>query len=212
MARRGGQGRAELPPAEWDFVNAAGQRVKLEISTRMVEQGGKQVEVEGIARDITERKRLEREILEASNREQRRIGHDLHDGVCQQLAAINYRMDVLADQLQEKGDAASVEAEKIGQLINDTITQTRGVARGLVPGAPGGEWPGLGAGGNGRQRQQPLRHQVPLRQRPRAPGDGERDGAAPVLHRAGGGAQRGQTRQGGQRAHHPEPRLRPVRL
>jgi PAS domain S-box-containing protein len=123
----------ELLPAEWDFANAAGQRVKLEISTRMVEQGGKQVEVEGIARDITERKRLEREILEASNREQRRIGHDLHDGVCQQLAAINYRMDVLAEGLQEKGDAASGEAEKIGRLINDTITQTRGVARGLFP-------------------------------------------------------------------------------
>jgi PAS domain S-box-containing protein len=124
---------AELPPAEWDFLNAAGQRVKLEVSTRMVEQGGKQVEVEGIGRDITERKQLEREILAASNREQRRIGHDLHDGVCQQLAAIAYRTDVLADQLQEKGDAASGEAEKIGRLIAETITQTRGVARGLFP-------------------------------------------------------------------------------
>ena len=124
---------AELPAAEWDFLNAAGQRVKLEISTRMVEQGGKQVEVEGIARDITERKRLEREILEASNREQRRIGHDLHDGVCQQLAAIAYRMDILANHLQEKGEAASAEAEEIERLINGTITQTRGVARGLFP-------------------------------------------------------------------------------
>ena len=68
----------------------------------MIEQEGKQVEVEGIARDITERKRLEKEILEISNREQRRIGHDLHDGVCQQLAGVAYRIDILADQLQEK--------------------------------------------------------------------------------------------------------------
>ena len=124
---------AELPPAEWDFVNGAGQRVKLEISTRMVEQGGKQVEVEGIARDITERKRLEREILEASNREQRRIGHDLHDGVCQQLAAIAYRTEVLADQLQEESHASTGEVENIGRLVNDTILQTRSVARGLFP-------------------------------------------------------------------------------
>ena len=115
------------------MLTGAGQRVKLEISTRMVEQGGKQVEVEGIARDITERKRLEREILEASNREQRRIGHDLHDGVCQQLAAIAYLTDVLAEGLQEKGDTAAAEAEKIGRLINESITQTRGVARGLFP-------------------------------------------------------------------------------
>jgi PAS domain S-box-containing protein len=124
---------AESPPAEWDFLNAAGQRLKLEISTRMVEQGGKYVEVEGIGRDITERKHLERELLEVSNREQRRIGHDLHDGVCQQLAAIAYLTDILADQLQAQGHAASSEAEKIGRLINETISQTRSVARGLFP-------------------------------------------------------------------------------
>ncbi len=124
---------AELPTAEWDFVNKSGQRIRLEISSRIVEQAGKQVEVEGVARDITERKRLEKEILEISNREQQRMGHDLHDGVCQQLAGIAYRMDILADQLQEKEISESVEAEKIGSLINEAITQTRGVARGLFP-------------------------------------------------------------------------------
>lgn len=124
---------AELPPAEWDCLNAAGQRIRLEISARVVGREGKQMEVEGIARDITERKRLEREILEISNREQRRIGHDLHDGVCQQLAAIAYRMDILAEQLQEKGLAESSEAERVGGLVNAAIDQTRAVARGLFP-------------------------------------------------------------------------------
>ncbi|MGH7951264.1 MAG: PAS domain-containing sensor histidine kinase [Limisphaerales bacterium] len=124
---------AELPPAEWDFINAPGQRLRLEVSARMVGQPGDHAEVESVARDITERKRLEREILEISNREQRRIGHDLHDGVCQQLAAIAYRMDIMADQLQEKGVAESSEAERIGGLVNETITQTRTVARGLFP-------------------------------------------------------------------------------
>jgi PAS domain S-box-containing protein len=124
---------AELPPAEWDCLNSAGQRIRLEISTRVVGRAGKQMEVEGIARDITERKRLEREILEISSREQRRIGHDLHDGVCQQLAAIAYRMDILAEQLQEKGVAESSEAERVGGLVNEAINQTRGVARGLFP-------------------------------------------------------------------------------
>ncbi|MGD1087611.1 MAG: PAS domain-containing sensor histidine kinase [Verrucomicrobiota bacterium] len=124
---------AEIPPVEWDFLNGMGQRVRLEISARMIEQEGKQVEVEGIARDITERKRLEKEILEISNREQRRIGHDLHDGVCQQLAGIAYRVDILADQLQEKNMAESKEAVRVGTLVNEAITQTRGVARGLFP-------------------------------------------------------------------------------
>src|SRR5579859_6694786 len=47
---------------EWDFAGPSGQPVKLEISTRLLEPNGQQAEVEGIARDITERKRLEREL------------------------------------------------------------------------------------------------------------------------------------------------------
>lgn len=123
----------EPPPAEWDFLNAAGQRFKLEINTRMVEQNGRQIEVEGIGRDITERKRLEREILEISNQEQQRIGHDLHDGVCQQLAAIAYRSHILARRLEEKGLGECAEAETLGDLINESLVHTRGVARGLFP-------------------------------------------------------------------------------
>jgi PAS domain S-box-containing protein len=123
----------EIPPVEWDFTTGTGKRIRLEIGARMIEQEGKKVEVEGIARDITERKRLEKEILEISNREQRRIGHDLHDGVCQLLAGVAYRIDILADQLQEKNMAEFSEAERVGSLINEAIKQTRGVARGLFP-------------------------------------------------------------------------------
>src|SRR5207248_2939170 len=110
---------ADVPTAEWDFAANGGQRVKLEISARLIEQNGRTVEVEGIARDITERRRLEREILEISNREQRRIGHDLHDGVCQQLAAISYLLDILGDQLREKGASESGEAERIAALVTE---------------------------------------------------------------------------------------------
>src|SRR5262249_46828705 len=85
---------AEPPGAEWDFVNANGERVKLELNTRMIEQNGKPLEVEVIGRDITERRHLENQILDISNKEQQRIGHDLHDGVCQQLAAIAYRTHI----------------------------------------------------------------------------------------------------------------------
>ncbi|MDB6023448.1 MAG: sensor signal transduction histidine kinase [Pedosphaera sp.] len=126
--------KGEDPPAaEWDFTAAAGQRVKLEISTRLIKQRGQGVEVEGIARDITERKRLEREILEISNREQRRIGHDLHDGVCQILAGIAFMSESLADVLEEKNVRESSQAERISVLIKTAINQTRSVARGLFP-------------------------------------------------------------------------------
>jgi signal transduction histidine kinase len=121
------------PTVEWDFLRADGQSLKLEISTRLIEQNGQQIEVEGIARDITERKRLEREILEISNREQRRIGHDLHDGVCQQLVGICYLTETVAERLQEKGAPESEEVERISRLLGTAIAQTRGVARGLFP-------------------------------------------------------------------------------
>lgn len=76
---------------------------------------------------------LEREILETSNREQRRIGHDLHDGVCQQLAGIGLMTASLADKLGEKGAAEAAQMERISGLIQLAIAQTRGVARGLFP-------------------------------------------------------------------------------
>jgi PAS domain S-box-containing protein len=124
---------AEPPGAEWDFLNAAGERVKLELNTRMIEQNGEPLEVEVIGRDITERRRMENQILEISNKEQQRIGHDLHDGVCQQLAAIAYRTHILARRLQAKAAPESAEAEGIGESINESLVQTRGVARGLFP-------------------------------------------------------------------------------
>lgn len=123
----------EIPAVDWDFVNAAGQKLKLEISSRMVEQAGRFKEVEGVARDVTARKRMEKEILEISNREQQRLGHDLHDGVCQQLAAIAYRTHILARHLKEKDVVESSEASAISSLINESLVQTRTVARGLFP-------------------------------------------------------------------------------
>jgi len=124
---------AAMANVEWDVVAASGHRVKLEISARLIQQDGHELEVEGIARDITERKRLEREILEISNREQRRIGRDLHDGVCQQLAGIAFLTSTLAEELGDEGVPQSPQAEKISGMINQVIDQTRGVVRGLFP-------------------------------------------------------------------------------
>ena len=50
-------------------------------------------------RDITERRRLEQEVLEIIGAEQRRIGQDLHDGLCQHLTGIEFRASVLTDKM-----------------------------------------------------------------------------------------------------------------
>ena len=118
---------------EWDFLTAAGTRVRLETSTKLINHNGEEVEVEGIARDVTERHRLENEILDVSTREQRRIGHDLHDGVCQQLSGIAVLADILADRLAEDSRPEARDAHKITDLVKQANNQTRGVARGLFP-------------------------------------------------------------------------------
>ena len=92
-----------------------------------------QKQTEVIRQQLKEAEVLEREILDISNREQRRIGHDLHDGVCQQLAGIALLTSSLADELEARNSASAAEAERISTLLNEAIEQTRGVARGLFP-------------------------------------------------------------------------------
>ena len=80
---------------------------------------------------------LEREVLEISEREQRRIGQDLHDGVCQQLTGIALLSRSLSSKLE---NPLAAEAADIVHWINECIEQTRQVTRGLhpVPSDPAG--------------------------------------------------------------------------
>jgi PAS domain S-box-containing protein len=86
-----------------------------------------------IFRDITERKRLEREILEISDQERRRIGQDLHDGLCQHLAGIELMSQVLEQKLAAKSKADAARVGDISRYVRDAIGQTRSLARGLSP-------------------------------------------------------------------------------
>lgn len=86
-----------------------------------------------IFRDITERKNLEREILEISDRERRRIGQDLHDGLCQHLTGIELMSQVLQQKLAPKAKADASRAGEIARYVREAITQTRSLARGLSP-------------------------------------------------------------------------------
>ncbi len=87
----------------------------------------------GFIRDITERKRLEKEILEISEREQRRIGQDLHDGLCQHLAGIELMSQVLEQKLARRSKDAAARAGDIAKNVREAIRHTRLLARGLSP-------------------------------------------------------------------------------
>ncbi|MFO1488471.1 MAG: PAS domain S-box protein [Verrucomicrobiota bacterium] len=89
-----------------------------------------------IMRDITEQKRLEEEILQVSEREQRRIAEDLHDGVGQQLGGICCLSDVLKRNLEDQASPETGAAAKISALLGVAMAQTRNIARGLHPVPP----------------------------------------------------------------------------
>ena len=88
---------------------------------------------EKLLQQIEERKRLEKEILNISEREQRRIGRELHDSIGQQFTGIAFMMKVLEQKLADKFSDEAAGAAEIKELVNQAMDQTRGLAKGLHP-------------------------------------------------------------------------------
>ena len=86
-----------------------------------------------IARDITLRKRLEHKLLEIGADEQRRLGHDLHDGLGQFLLGIALKTKMLEEALNREKSAEAWRAREVVNLVNTAIAQTRNLAHGLDP-------------------------------------------------------------------------------
>jgi PAS domain S-box-containing protein len=87
----------------------------------------------GIVRDISERKRLEREILEISERERRRIGQDMHDSLGQLLTGIGFKSKSLQNKIAAQGLPEVQSAGQIAELVTQAISQAKALARGLQP-------------------------------------------------------------------------------
>lgn len=130
---------ASAPPLEEEIVRKDGSFVSVEtVASMFTDAKGHALQV--VMHDITERKAAEarrealgREITNTSEREQRRIGQDLHDDICQRLAAVKMNMQDLEESLAEHAPALMDEADQIVDRLTDTIRITRSLARGLSP-------------------------------------------------------------------------------
>ena len=96
------------------------------------ERGGL-IYMAGLSRDVTDRKELEQEILNISERERRRIGHDIHDDLCQRLAATKFKCELVANNLKKEGSPWAIQAQEICLLMSESTKLCRGIARGLSP-------------------------------------------------------------------------------
>ncbi|MBI4806463.1 MAG: sensor histidine kinase [Desulfovibrio sp.] len=82
--------------------------------------------------EMDERTRLEREIVNVSEEERRRLSHDLHDGLCQQLTGTRMRCAALARRPIAE-PAVEMEVQEIAALLKDSVSQAYDLSRGLWP-------------------------------------------------------------------------------
>ncbi len=83
--------------------------------------------------DVTERKQLERKILDVGSLERRRIGQDLHDTLGQNLTGIAFLSKAVARSLGSRGVAEAAQVAEIARQVNEAIAKTRSIAHGLCP-------------------------------------------------------------------------------
>jgi signal transduction histidine kinase len=93
---------------------------------------GKIYDLAGVVTDAAERRRLEAEVLQISEREQRRMAQDLHDGLGQHLTGIAHLAAVLHSKLAEQALPEAADAARVARLLDHAVTQTRTLARGLL--------------------------------------------------------------------------------
>jgi len=85
-----------------------------------------------LTEEIAERVRLEKVVLEITERERRAIGHDLHDGLSQHLTGTALVAQALGVKLAARSAPEATEVAKIVALIEQGIEQTRSLAKGLL--------------------------------------------------------------------------------
>lgn len=88
---------------------------------------------ERLIAEIAQREMMERQVLEISGREQRRLGQDLHDGLCQILAGVRLLMESLREKLELDARPEAKDAEAIETRLRIALTQADAVSRGLYP-------------------------------------------------------------------------------
>jgi len=81
--------------------------------------------------EIERRKGLEGEILAVSDREQQRLGQELHDGICQHLTAVAFMAHSVALRLKNHRVIEVSDIEKIAQLVNQAASDMRDLSRAL---------------------------------------------------------------------------------
>jgi len=98
-----------------------------------LDESERPVQYVSIRTDVSWRKQLEREILEVSERERRRIGRDLHDGLGQRLTALELCAQGLVETVSGLSAPAGDSLRTLAKHLREAVAQTRQLSHGLSP-------------------------------------------------------------------------------
>jgi signal transduction histidine kinase len=107
------------------LVGVALRTLYRELEKRALARAGRQTA------EIAATERLEREPRNISERVQRRVGHDIHDGVCQHLTDTALAGQVLAEKLKARGSPKARDANRVVESIKEGLTLWRNCPEGL---------------------------------------------------------------------------------
>ncbi len=113
---------------------ASGEKIALAVRLRFLASApGTTGRVIVCANDVTHEVRLEQQLSDAAEAEQRRIGQDIHDDLCQQLAGAGCFLKAIEQRLAENQREQTEALEALASLIADANARARDISRGLFP-------------------------------------------------------------------------------
>lgn len=124
------------------FIALGRENVRRRISEGELQRSHEQLEQRVQQRTLSlvqseiERKRLEQEILETSDTEMHRVGHDLHDGVGQKLTALSLFVSSLQSEAEAQAPQLADSCKKLSTELREAIRQVREISHGLSPVSP----------------------------------------------------------------------------
>ena len=124
-------------PTDWDSAVEGLRRAHDELERQLRERTAALAATNArLQAEISERRLLETRLLEVSEFEQRRIGQDLHDGICQNLTGLAYRCSATYRKLADAVPEEAHDLERTVELIQQTLAQAHHLAHGLFPVRP----------------------------------------------------------------------------
>jgi PAS domain S-box-containing protein len=120
-------------PYEKDYIRKDGSRIPLRFNGALFTDIDGQSYLWSVVDDITDRRRLERALLDSTSAEQQKLGRDLHDGLGQELSGIALLAAAIAQSIKKAGRQEAAELENLAKITSQAVANCRAIAHGLSP-------------------------------------------------------------------------------